>query len=269
MGVMQVLNGKVAVVTGASSGIGLCFCRELAAHGCNLVMVSNQPEQLEHYATEIASQSGVKTYPLNIDLTEKGCASKIIAYTDSFNIKIDYLINNAGIFSFQPVIETPEGKIDCFLKLHVESITEMSRTFAIYFKEHGKGRILNMSSMSCWTPMPGIAMYSATKAYIRVFSRALYYEMKDYGVTVTVACPGGIATDLFGLPASLKKLALNLRAIVTPEKFVKAAIKKMLKGKKQYVNGWLNRFSIVFVSIMPTCVRMLIKHKMLDKGIKR
>ncbi len=85
----------------------------------------------------------------------------------------------------------PQHKIDCFIRLHVDAVTNISRAFALRFKERGSGRILNMSSMSCWMPMPGIAMYSATKAYIRVFSRALHYELRDSGVSVTVACPGG------------------------------------------------------------------------------
>ncbi len=123
--------------------------------------------------------------------------------------------------------------------------------------------------MSCWMPMPGIAMYSATKAYIRVFSRALHYEMRDSGVSVTVACPGGIATDLFGLPPNLMKLAVRIHAVQTPEKFVHKAVNKMLRGKKQYINGFINRLAIVAVGMTPTGVRMLIKHKMLDRDIKR
>lgn len=118
-------------------------------------------------------------------------------------------------------------------------------------------------------PMPGIAMYSSTKAYIRVFSRSLYYEMRDSGVSVTVACPGGIATDLFGLPKNLQRLAVNIGALQTPEKFARKAIGKMLKGKKQYINGFINRIAIVFVASLPTCLRMIIKHKMLDKNITR
>ena len=123
--------------------------------------------------------------------------------------------------------------------------------------------------MSCWMPMPGLAMYAATKSYIRVFTRSLHYEMRDAGVSVTAACPGGIATDLFGLPKNLQNLALRLKVLQTPEKFTQNAVRKMLKGKKQYINGWLNRISIVFVAAMPTCVRMAVKHRMLDKNITR
>lgn len=262
------LKGRMAVVTGASSGIGLCFCRTLAAQGCDLVMISNQEGILENCAIGISNEFGVSTYPLFCDLTANDATEKIINYLDSSELEPDILINNAGIFSFRPVTETPTGKLDCFIDLHIRAVTLLSREFAIRFARRGGGNILNMSSMSCWMPMPGIAMYSATKAYIRVFSRALHYEMRDSGVWVTVACPGGIATDLFGLPGNLQKLALKLHAIQTPERFTRNALKQMLKGKKQYINGWINRFSIFFVAIMPTGIRMMIKHRMLDKDIK-
>lgn len=269
MGKKEDVKGRVAVVTGASSGIGLCFSRRLAELGCNIVMVSNQQEELDRYSEEISREYGVKTYPYFLDLTAAGAAEQLAAHIDSLGITEDYVINNAGIFSFLPVCDTAPGKIDCFVKLHVAAVTEMSRVFATRMMARGHGRILNMSSMSCWMPMPGIAMYAATKAYIRVFSRALHYETRDSGVTVTVACPGGIATDLFGLPENLKKLAVNIGAIDTPERFVKKALKRMLKGKKQYINGIVNRLAIVFIAVLPTSARMLVKRKMLDKNITR
>lgn len=263
------LSGHTAIVTGASSGIGLCFCRSLAEMGCSLVMVSNQLHQLKECAEKIADEYGVKTFSLFCDLTDPAAAANISDFCDQNSLDPDILINNAGIFSFLPVSETPEKKLDCFIDLHVRAVTSLSRLFAIRFKNRGGGHILNMSSMSCWTPMPGIAMYAATKAYIRVFSRALHYELRDCGVNVTVACPGGIATDLFGLPKNLMKLAVNLQVVQTPEKFTRNAVKKMLKGKMQYINGWINRISIFFVGITPTPVRMLVKHKMLDRNITR
>ncbi|MDE5869310.1 MAG: SDR family NAD(P)-dependent oxidoreductase [Muribaculaceae bacterium] len=262
------LEGRLALITGASSGIGYCFCRELASRGCDLVMISNQ-DTLDECASEIAKEFDIKAYPFFCDLTSFNSAEKIEGFLDRSGLEPDYIINNAGIFSFRLLCDTPERKIDCFIDLHVRAVTSLSRLFATRFAKRGHGRILNMSSMSCWMPMPGIAMYSATKAYIRVFSRSLHYEVKDSGVTVTVACPGGIATDLFGLPDNLKKLAVNIGALTTPERFVKKAVGKMLKGKKQYINGGLNRLSIFLVSILPTPVRMLVKRKMLDRNIVR
>lgn len=266
---MRNLEGKTALVTGASSGIGYYFCKELASRGCDILAVSNQKEALEECVNNLIKDYGVNAYAFYADLTKEADIRALLEYVDLQTSPIDFLINNAGIFSFKPLIDTTVRKIDTFISLHVAAVTILSREFALRFKERGKGRILNMSSMSCWAPMPGLAMYSATKAYIRVFSRALHYEMKDYGVSVTVACPGGIATDLFGLPENLKKLALAIGALDSPERFARKAVDKMLKGKQQYINGLLNRLSIVAVGLTPTCLRMQIKRKMLDKGIAR
>lgn len=263
------LVGHTVIITGASSGIGLCFSREFARRGADLVMVSNQEGLLQQTAADVATEFGVRTYPFFCDLTAPDADRRIAGFVDSQGLDADMLVNNAGIFSFDTIGRTSERKLQCFLDLHCRAVTMLSRTFAERFAARGGGRILNMSSMSCWMPMPGIAMYSATKAYIRVFSRALHYEMRDRRVSVTVACPGGIATDLFGLPANLMKLAVNLRVVQTPQKFVRKAVDRMLRGRMQYINGWLNRLAIVAVGITPTPVRMLVQHKMLDRGITR
>lgn len=263
---MENLTGKWTVVTGADSGIGLCFCRCLAQAGCGLVMVSNSGS-LHECADALRAQSGVPVRSLFLDLTEPDCDRTLLGFLDAEGIEADFLINNAGIFSFNTVTTMPERRIDCFIDLHIRAVTSLSRAFAGRFAARGQGRILNMSSMSCWMPMPGIAMYSATKAYIRVFSRALHYEVRDAGVSVTVACPGGIATDLFGLPERLKRFAVAIGVLMTPEKFARKALTRMLKGKRQYINGLLNRISIVAVGLAPTWLRMQVKRRMLDKGI--
>lgn len=116
--------------------------------------------------------------------------------------------------------------------------------------------------------MPGIAMYSATKAYIRAFSRALRLELKDSGVSVTVACPGGIATDLFGLPPRLQRLAVRLGALQIPERFVRNAIRQTLRRRKQYINGLLNRLAIVAVGALPDWLRIAVKRQLLDRNIR-
>ncbi len=269
MGKYSNLKGMTAVVTGASSGIGLQFCKELGRRGCDLVMISNQDLELAAAAKKIAERYKVKTYCLPLDLCQANSARAIDSYLDTRELDPDILINNAGIFSFSPLREVPEGKVNCFVDLHVRAVTQLCRDFADRFKVRKRGYILNMSSMSCWMPMPGLSLYAATKAYIRVFTRSLHYELLDYGASATVACPGGISTDLFGLPENLKKLALKLHAITTPENFCRHAVDKMMAGKKQYINGIINRLAIVFIAILPTKARMIVKHKMLDKGIKR
>lgn len=263
------IKGKLAVITGASGGIGLEFCKVLAARGADLLMISIDDAPLHEAAAVIARDHAVKTYPLTLDLCQPDAADRILAFMENFSLTPYILINNAGIFSFAPAIEIPERKIQTFIDLHCAAATTLSLRFAALFKELGDGYILNMSSMSCWMPMPGIAMYSATKAYIRVFTRALAYEMRDYGVKVMAACPGGIATDLFGLPDNLKRLALRLGAIARPDDFARKAINRLLRGKMQYINGPVNRLAILLIGILPTPLRMQVKRQLLDRGITK
>ncbi len=263
------IRGKVAVVTGADGGIGTQFCRALARRGADLVMVSIDGDAVSRLAGEIASEFGVRTWPMRLDLTDADAGSLLLAFLDARNLEPYILINNAGIFSFRPVLETPEKKLNAFVDLHVRAVVDLCRIFGDRMVRNGRGYILNMSSMSCWMPMPGLAMYSSTKAFMRVFSRSLHYELRESGVSVMVACPGGIATDLFGLPENLTRLALRLGAIARPDRFAEKAIGRLLKGRAQYINGLTNRLAIVFVASLPRRVRMIVKHNMLDKGIKR
>lgn len=264
------LEGKKALVTGGAGGIGLEFAKVLASMGADILLLDISEARLAEAKRELMLiNPDASVVIFKCDLT----SSRIIDEIDEFCFKNsllpDILINNAGIFSFKPIADTATGKIEAFIDLHVRAVTLLSQWFVAKRKPLKSGWMLNMSSMSCWMPMPGLAMYSSTKSYIRVFTRALHYEMKDYGVGVTVACPGGIATDLFGLPKKWQKFAVAIGVLQTPEKFARKAVKKMLKKRKQYINGGLNRLSIFFVGILPTPVRMAVKHQLLDKGITR
>ncbi|MCC8115286.1 MAG: SDR family NAD(P)-dependent oxidoreductase [Bacteroidales bacterium] len=263
------LQPRWALITGASSGIGLCIAKELGSKGYSLALVSNQAEQLATCAHELKETYGVRTATLCCDLCAPKGPEGVMEWLLGLGGKLDILVNDAGIFAFDYLTNMAPEKVQAFIDLHVKAVTHLSRLAAIYMSQYGEGHILNMSSMSCWTPVPGLAMYAATKAYIRVFSRCLAYEMRDQGITVTVAVPGGIATDLFGLPPKLKRLALRLHAIQTPEAFAKAVVKATLSGKMQYINGVANRIGIVLVGLTPTWGRMLVKRKMLDKNIRR
>lgn len=269
MGVNYNLSGHLALVTGGAGGIGLEFAKVLGDYGADLILIDLSEERLMQARDQIAHSSASQIYLLKLDLTDENFITEIDKFCSQNLLEPDILINNAGIFSFLPIADTATRKIETFIDLHVRAVTLLSQWFVAKRKNKGSGHMLNMSSMSCWMPMPGLAMYASTKSYIRVFTRALHYEMKDYGVGVTVACPGGIATDLFGLPEKWKKFAVAIGVLQTPEAFTRKAVKKMMKNKKQYINGWLNRFSIFFVAVLPTKVRMMVKHSLLDKGITR
>lgn len=250
-----------ALVTGTASGIGREFCRQLAARGCTLAMVDVAPME----GTVAVLPPGHPVKMLRIDLTAPDSPERIVTWLDSEGIVPDLVVNNAGIFDFAAVQALSPERLNLYIDLHIRSVTHLSRLMAMRMAEGEGGSILNMSSMSCWMPMPGIAMYAATKAYIRVFSRALATEMSGTGVTVTVACPGGIATDLFGLKKSLQRLGVRTGALATPERFVKGALKRASRGKRQYINGPVNRVAIVAVAALPESARKLIKTKILAR----
>lgn len=262
-----------AVVTGASSGIGLEFSRQLAAMGYDLLMVSNELGPLTQHAAQIAADMGVDAVPLCVDLTAPDAVGRITGWLRERGETPRLLINNAGIFDFKAVEDLSPRRIDLYIDLHMRAVTHLTREIGDMMAcgdsadvaKGVRGYILNMSSMSCWMPMPGIAMYSATKAYIRAFSRAYRVEMKPRRVSVTVACPGGIATDLFGLPRRWQKVGVAVKALDTPERFVSKALRKTLRGKAQYINGGLNRLSIVAVASLPEWGRSLIKKCLLDR----
>ena len=142
------LAGKWAVVTGADGGIGIEFCRALARRGCSLLMVSVTVDPLRHAAMEIADTFGVDAIPFTLDLTDTSAVSMLAAFLSTKNIEADFVVNNAGIFSFRELADTPEEKVGCFIDLHVRATTMLSLFFARRFREIGCGRILNMSSMS-------------------------------------------------------------------------------------------------------------------------
>lgn len=271
MGAERDLTSHTALITGGAGGIGFEFAKVLSQLGAALILIDIDSDRLKQAGdalqTATAAEKTVCLLPL--DLTSEGFIKTIEDFCSTQGLMPDILVNNAGIFSFSPINSISIKKTELFIDLHVRAVTLLSQWFISKRIPHKSGWMLNMSSMSCWMPMPGLALYSSTKSYIRVFTRALHYEAKDFGVGVTVACPGGIATDLFGLPEKWKKFAVAIGVLDTPERFARKAIKKMLKKKKQYINGLLNRFSIFFVGILPTGIRMMVKHLLLDKGITR
>lgn len=262
---------RIAIVTGADGGIGMEYCRALARRGYSLVMLSVTESPLHEASERISSEWGVVTWPVTMDLTLANAPELLVGWLDTTGLMddVEVLVNNAGIFSFDYLTSTPPQRIDAFVDLHVRSVAHMCRLFGERFALKGRGYILNMSSMSCWMPMPGLALYASTKAFLRVFSRSLALELRDSGVRVMVAAPGGIATTLFGLPPKLMRLAVGLGVVARPDKFADRAVMRLLKGKQQYINGLINKVSIVTVGCAPTWVRMQVKRRLLDRGIRK
>lgn len=255
------MENKYALVTGASSGIGLCYARELASRGYNLFIVSIQEKQLAETAEMLRKEFGVTVHSMYMDLTDETAPDTLLKYVEENGLDLEIVINNAGVFFFNNLIDTPWKRVEVMLDLHVKTVTRMTQMFGAWMAGRKHGYILNMSSMSAWMAMPGINIYNSTKAYILNFSRSMWYELKPHGVTVTAICPGAIDTGLYGLAPNLRRLAVNLQVSMPPEKLVKKALKAMFRKKKSVVPGWINGpFVFVIKHVPDWAVFLLMKH---------
>lgn len=234
-----------ALVTGASSGIGLQYATILARdYACDLLMVSNQKEELEESARKISLAYGVKACPFFCDLARPEAAREVYDFAAGQGLTIDILINNAGFFFFDALYRTPPQKVESMVMLHVVTMTGLCRLFGADMCQRGHGFILNMSSLSKWMEFPGIQTYIATKTYIYSFSQSIWYEMKPLGVSVTVVTPGAVDTGLYGLAPRLRRIAVRLGVSLPPEKLASKALRRMFARKKTCMPGLVNHLSI-------------------------
>ena len=240
-----------ALITGASSGIGYAYAEEMASRGYNLVIVSNEETAIQERGKTLVEKYGVEVIPLYRDLAIPGAARELYETCHDKDIEIEVLINNAGMFFFEEMVETREQVVEKMLYLHVVTPTMLCRLFAKDMKARRSGHILNMSSMSAWIPYPGIGEYASTKAYLKAFSRALRSELADYGVGVTVLCPGAVATNLYNLSDNLKSLAIRLGIMMRPEKLVRKGVNAMFRNKYLLMPGLLNKIFMPVVMLFP------------------
>lgn len=269
----------IALVTGASSGIGLQYATQLARdYHCDLLLVSNQEKELAQVASDLSATYGVKTVPHFADLSLNDAAENLHAWCHENGYVVDILINNAGVFFFNPYCETNMRRIELMLQLHVMTVAKLTRLFAedmmkreltpveaaqrICGRKRKRGYILNMSSMSAWMAMPGIQTYNASKAFIYNFSKSLWYEFQPHNVGITVMAPGAVDTALFGLAPNLRKLAVNLTVSIPPEKLVKRALRDMFRGKQADTPGFINWLSTPMLKHTPDWILFLAQKKL-------
>ena len=240
-----------ALVTGGSSGMGMEFARQLAEIGCNLLLVSNQKEELDKAASDLKHETGIQVIAHYQDLATETATEELFAFCQTKNLQIDILINNAGMFFFEELTTENEAKALTMMRLHTFTPTRLCILFGEAMKKRGFGYIINMSSMAAQLPCPGIAMYSATKAYLKSFGKSLYFEMRPYGVGVTTVCPAAIATPLYKLKPSLLKLGVNIGLIGTPQWLVRKALNGMLRKRRAVRPGFMNVYLPPLIALLP------------------
>lgn len=241
-----------ALISGAGSGIGRCYARRMAALGYHLVVVGDRAEPLLSLKAELEAEAGITVRPVTMDLARIEAADELYDRIAAEGIEIDVLINNAGIFSFCDVLDTAPERIERILLLHDMTTTKLCRRFAARMIERGiRGHILNMSSYSLWMPFPGLAVYSASKAYLKAFSVAFSKEVEQRGVRVTAICPAGVATDLYGLSPRFQRLGLRLGALITADRCARRGLNAMWRGERCSVPDWWNRLWIPILMRLP------------------
>lgn len=254
----SMFNGT-ALITGASSGIGLAITKELAHRSFNLVLVSNQEKELNEVSQEISSDFQVNTWPVFMDLAETNASTDLYNWCVKQKIEVDILVNNAGIYFFGEVVKTDVEKARQMTTLHVTTPSLLCTLFGNEMKKRRQGHILNISSLSAFLPYPGIAYYSSTKNFLKSFSRSLRTEMIDYNVNVTCVCPGAVSTQLYDLHDSDRKKAINLGIMMSAEKLASISVKAMFKRKSLIVPGFVNRLTIFFANLVPQSIIVLVR----------
>lgn len=242
---------KTALITGGSSGIGLEYSREFASRGYSLALVSNREAELASAKESLERDFGVAVHTLCTDLSEAGCAERILAWSDSLGLQVEVLVNNAGIFFMEYLRPGIMEKAKTMMALHVQAPTELCVLFGTRMKERGRGYILNMSSMTARIPAPGIAVYSASKAYLKSFGRSFSYEMRPYGVKVTTVCPAAIDTDLYPIGATLRKTLRSIGIIRSPRWLVRRAVLALFRGRRTISPGIMNSLVPALIAILP------------------
>lgn len=240
-----------ALITGGSSGMGLEYARQLAKKGYDLVLVSNRQEELEQASEELSRAYSSQIVTRFQDLSAETAADELMAFCQEQSIEVEVLINNAGMFFFVELTTEKEARALAMMRLHMLTPTRMCLLFGEAMKRRGHGYILNMSSMAAKLPCPGIAVYSATKAYLKSLSKSLFFEMRPYGVGVTTVCPAAIATPLYKLKPSMMKLGVNVGLIGTPQWLVRRALRGMFHNRRVVKPGLMNYYLPPLIAILP------------------
>lgn len=242
---------KYALVTGASSGMGLEFSLQLAAKGYGIILVSNRPDENVKAAQQIRSCSDVDTRVIDADLTSPTSAQEIYDCVHAWGIEVEVLISNAGMLLFSTLTRTSVEALDKIVSLHCTTPIKLIRLFGQDMQERRKGYILMTSSSTAWMQYPTIAHYGATKAFLKNFSRAIWYEFRRYGVGVTAFFPGAVDTPLYKLEDKNRKLFRRLGLMMSPQRAVSLGLNALFHRRYRCIPGLFTKISVGLCAIAP------------------
>jgi short-subunit dehydrogenase len=239
---MNSFAGKRALITGASSGLGLEFAELLAARKVNLALAARRQEPMEKLAYELSRKYGVDVLVEAIDLASPGAASRLKSALDARSVAVDILVNNAGYGLHGDFLETPIERTVNMTHLNITALTELTYLFGRDMATRRSGYILLVASLLAFQAVPSYAAYAATKAYVLALGEALHDELRPHGVVVTSLCPGHAAT---GFDAAAGATVSPLLRLLTmkPRPVAASGIRALLQGKAMVVAGLSNKLA--------------------------
>lgn len=226
---------KTALITGASSGIGLEFARIHAEQGGDLILVARRLDLLDALKKELETNHSANVTVIAMDLSQTNAAQALFDAVQEQGLTVDYLINNAGLGGIGKFHQMEQSVIDAQLTVNMMALTQLTRLFLTSLVAQGGGRILNVSSTASLMPGPLQAVYFATKAYVTSFSNALNQELRSTGVTVTNLMPGPTASE-FGAVSGMDKTPL-FDKVATAREVAQDGYDAMLRGDLDVISG--------------------------------
>lgn len=241
---------STALITGASTGIGYELALYHASKGGDLVIIARSGYKLEALKAKIEQEFKTKCHVISMDLTGENAAKNLLDEISSKNIKLDILINNAGVGFTQEFTSASIGTWQQMIQLNINSLTELCYYFSQQLiNEKRSGKILNVASTAAFQGIPYMAVYSATKSYVLSFTEALSDELKKDNISVTALCPGPTRSN-FGASANLDERMSNSKLLPTAESVAKFGYDKMLKGDAVAIHGAGNKLGTIATQVI-------------------
>ncbi len=241
----------LALITGASGGIGEALARSLAAKGHDLMLVARSEQKLQALADELQRTQNIRARSMTADLGVPGAGHALAKRLAHDNVLVDVLVNNAGFADFGTFHEADAAKLDSMISLNIATLTELMHDLLPIMVRRKRGRVLNVASTAAFFPGPLMAVYYATKAYVLSISEAVGEELKGTGVTVTALCPGPTASGFQAVAAMENSKLVKGRKIPSAQSVADEAVKAMLAGKPVIVTGWKNKLNVLSPRFLP------------------
>jgi len=242
---------KTALVTGASSGIGLDLAKRFAAEGHDVALVARSEGKLKELAAALEAEHQVRAHVVTADLAQPRAAETLVAALEARGIAVDVLVNNAGYALYGAFTETDLADELNMIQVNIVALTHLTKLLVRKMVARKEGRVLNVASTAAFQPGPLMAVYYATKAYVLSFSEALANELAGTGVTVTALCPGPTKTGFQARAQMEDSKLVRGREIMTSETVARAGYTGLMKGKTVVIPGVGNRMMANAIRFLP------------------